>query len=51
MTNIVMAQPYTLDGVSFDGLLVSDGERQRPGVLVIHGWEGRSDAESERVTA
>jgi len=45
MTNIRVVQPYTLDGVTFDGLLVSNGEAPRPGVLVIHGWEGRSESQ------
>jgi dienelactone hydrolase len=45
MANIRAAHPYTLDGVTFDGLLVSDGVAPRPGVLVIHGWEGRSESQ------
>ncbi len=35
MADIRAAQPYTFDGVTFDGLVVSDGEAPRPGVLVI----------------
>ncbi len=50
MADIRAAQPYTLDGVTFDGLLVSDGEAPRPGVLVIPGWEGRSEGQ-ERFAA
>lgn len=33
---------YELDGVVFDGAVVTTGGGVRPGVLVIHGWEGRS---------
>lgn len=36
---------YRLDGVTFDGALVSPGTTARPGVLVIHGWEGRSEGQ------
>ena len=35
-------QPYSIDGIEFDGALVTGGDHPRPGVLVIHGWEGRS---------
>lgn len=44
------AQPYDLDGVTFDGALVAAGDDPRPGVLVIHGWEGRSGGQ-ERFAA
>lgn len=33
---------YDQDGVAFDGMLATAGAEARPGVLVIHGWEGRS---------
>jgi dienelactone hydrolase len=37
------------EGQRYDGLLVRDEARptRRPGVLVFHGWEGRSDAQEE----
>lgn len=36
---------YHLDGVTFDGACVRAGVTPRPGVLVIHGWEGRSEGQ------
>jgi hypothetical protein len=50
MTNIAVPQIYELDGVAFDGLLVSDGDAPRHGFLVLHGWEGRSEGQ-ERFAA
>jgi dienelactone hydrolase len=40
-----VAHAYAQDGVAFDGAVVKAGEDARPGVLVIHGWEGRSDGQ------
>jgi dienelactone hydrolase len=34
--------PHRQDGIAFDGAVVAEGPGPRPGVLVIHGWEGRS---------
>lgn len=42
MSTSVSAQPYSQDGVVFDGALVTAGDGARPAVLVVHGWEGRS---------
>ena len=38
----LVAAPYEQDGVAFDGALATAGATPRPGVLVVHGWEGRS---------
>lgn len=46
----VTAQSYIQDGVTFDAALVTCVREPRPGVLVIHGWEGRS-ASQERFAA
>jgi dienelactone hydrolase len=42
--------PYELDGVTFEGALLTGDTSAKPGVLVIHGWEGRS-AGQERFAA
>jgi dienelactone hydrolase len=39
--------PYTHDGIEFDGAIAVAGDDPRPGVLVIHGWEGRSAAQEK----
>jgi len=35
----------TQDGLQFDGALIAPDARERPGVMVIHGWEGRSEGQ------
>ena len=47
---MMKAHAYTQDGVTFDGALVTTGETTRPGVLVIHGWEGRSAGQEKFAT-
>lgn len=39
---------YTIDGTTFEGAVVADDAQTggRPAVLVFHGWEGRSDAQT-----
>jgi len=39
--------PYSFDGIEFDGALAFTPGEPRPGVLVVHGWEGRSDAQDK----
>jgi len=41
---------YRQDGIEFDGAIVTKGKGHKPGVLVIHGWEGRSDGQ-EKIAA
>lgn len=47
MSGAVELRPvaYEQDGVVFDGALATAGGAARPGVLVLHGWEGRSDGQ------
>lgn len=47
---------YSIDGLTFDGAVSSEQTRtdERPGVLVLHGWEGRSagqEAIAERIAS
>lgn len=47
---------YEIDGVTFDGAITADDANsgKRPGVLVLHGWEGRSTLQegiAERIAA
>jgi dienelactone hydrolase len=45
--------PYEHDGVALDGVLVSEespADHRRPVVLVVHGMEGRSDAQVDFAT-
>lgn len=39
------AVAYEHDGVALDGVLVTSGGGERPTVMVVHGMEGRSDAQ------
>ncbi len=36
---------YTIDGLDFEGVIVSTADEKAPTVLVFHGMEGRSDAQ------
>jgi dienelactone hydrolase len=47
---MIAQRSYEQDGVVFDGALVTEGAEARAGVMVIHGWEGRS-AGQERFAA
>jgi dienelactone hydrolase len=38
---------YTLDGIDFEGVVLSGGDPDAPTVLVFHGMEGRSDLQVE----
>ena len=45
----VLPFDYTHAGIEFDGVIVS-ADADAPTVLVFHGMEGRSDAQSSSVT-
>jgi dienelactone hydrolase len=50
MRTKLTSQPYVNYGIKFDGALITGGEDPRPGVLVIHGWEGRSVSQERFAT-
>jgi dienelactone hydrolase len=46
MTFKVTQHEYAIGGTTFDGAFVAaDSAEARPVVLILHGWEGRSDAQ------
>lgn len=49
MSVIVREIKYTVDGTVFDGaMVINEGQiAKRPAIMVFHGWEGRSEEQTE----